>query len=310
MEAPRTWRAAHDAALARLIVGRVETAPSDARWITLAAAGVDPTEFVAIEHEQPPARALGRLDAMVARRLAGVPVQYVIGSWSFRSLDLMVDERVLIPRPETEWVVEIALREAEGLGIARGKPSRFAPVAATHTAVDLGTGSGAIGLALEAELPTVEVWATDVSPDALVVARANAAGNGATRVRYSAGEWFGALPAALAGTIDLLVSNPPYVALADAPTLPLEVIDHEPGPALFGGPDGFDALAVIIDEAPRWLAARAALVLELDPRQAARAAALARARGFDSVAIEPDLTGRDRVLVARRVDSLPLARGR
>ena len=131
---------------------------------------------------------------MCARRLQGEPLQYVLGAWSFRGLDLMVDRRVLIPRPETEWVVETALEEAERIGLRRTgrRPTFDAEIAAT--AVDLGTGSGAIALALEAALPAVEVWATDSSVEALAVATANIAGNGATRVRVAAGRWFAALP--------------------------------------------------------------------------------------------------------------------
>src|SRR5690606_38267662 len=140
------------------------------------------------------------LDAMLARRERGEPLQYVMGRWGFRSLDLLVDDRVLIPRPETEVLAGLALDEVRRLG---------APIA-----VDLGTGSGAIALSLAAEQPGLEVWGTDASEDALAVARANLAGLGraATRVRLVAGDWFAALPAELAGRIGVVVSNPPYVA--------------------------------------------------------------------------------------------------
>ena len=164
----------------------------------------------------------------------------MLGSWAFRGLDLMVDPRVLIPRPETEWVVEIALREAQRLGLHRSEV-RHTPTPWSHktveidslvgprrVVVDLGTGSGAIALALEAELPDVTVWATDLSDDALAVATANIAGTGATRVRVARGHWFGALPDELAGTLDLVVANPPYVRDDELPALPAEVRDHEP----------------------------------------------------------------------------------
>src|SRR5207249_3492071 len=118
-----------------------------------------------------------------------------LGAWSFRGLDLMVDDRVLIPRPETEVVVEVALREAVRLGHRRGHRHRELPGEHRGVVADLGTGSGAIALAVAAELPDVEVWATDISEDALAVARANLAGAGATRVRLAAGSWFDALPA-------------------------------------------------------------------------------------------------------------------
>src|SRR5688500_2404619 len=153
---------------------------------------------------------------MVERRAAGEPLQYVLGAWGFRSLDLYVDRRVLIPRPETEQVVEVALAELRALGAA--KP----------LVVDLGTGSGAIALSIAPEVPTSQVWATDASPAALAVARANLAGIGraAARVRLEHGSWFAALPKLLQGRVDMVISNPPYVA--DGDTLPPEVADWEP----------------------------------------------------------------------------------
>ena len=144
-----------------------------------------------------PRAASGELHEMLKRRVAGEPLQYVLGGWEFRGLDLFVDRRVLIPRPETEYVVEVALEEAARSGLRRSR-RRLSLVEsrAPVSAADIGTGSGAIAIALAAELPDVEVWATDVSDDALAVARANVAGCAATRVRIApAGEWFDPLPA-------------------------------------------------------------------------------------------------------------------
>ena len=159
------------------------------------------------------------LDAMVARHLAGEPLAYVLGHWSFRHLDLAVDRRVLIPRPETEVVAGVALELARGL-------------ARPLTVADLGTGSGAIGLALADELPLdgVTVWLTDASADAIDVARANLAGLGrrGRNVRIAIGSWFDALPAGT--TLDLAVANPPYVA-DDSP-------DVEAARARVGAADG------------------------------------------------------------------------
>ena len=236
-----------------------------------------------------PASSVAHLDAMVARRLAGEPLPYVLGSWGFRHLELMVDRRVLIPRPETEQVVEVAL----ALAAAMPRPLVVA---------DLGTGSGAIALSLARELPLtgVEVWATDSSLDALDVARANLAGLGraAANVRLADGDWFGALPAALAGGLDLVVSNPPYVGTDD----PLEasVRDFEPAVALFAGPDGLDAVRVLVAGAGRWLRPGGRLVLEIGAGQGLAAAALARAAGLATVEVQADLAGRDRVLTAAR----------
>ncbi len=138
----------------------------------------------------------------------------MLGAWQFLGLELLVDRRVLIPRPETELVAQIALDEAARLGLRRGSADHW-DVVGTDVVVDLGTGSGALALALATELPDAEVWAVDTSEDALRVARANVAGIGgaaATRVRVAQGSWYDALPAELRGTLRLVVSNPPYIA--------------------------------------------------------------------------------------------------
>jgi release factor glutamine methyltransferase len=239
--------------------------------------------------DQPvPQRARPFFEDLVSRRAAGEPLQYVLGHWAFRRLDLMVDRRVLIPRPETEQVVEVALRELLRLG---SRPS----------VVDLGTGSGAIALALATEVADAHVWATERSPAALAVARANLAGIGslaASRVRLAEGSWFDPLPSDLRGEFQLIVSNPPYVA--DGEQLPDDVAAWEPAGALYAGPTGIEAIREIIARAPGWLAHPGALVLELAPHQAGEALALALgANVFDEVEVRPDLAGRDRALVAR-----------
>jgi release factor glutamine methyltransferase len=288
----------------RIVAGRlreagIESADAEARWLTETASGYAGAEWLAIAARLPNDRAQAHLDAMVERRLAGEPLQYVLGSWSFRGLDLMVDHRVLIPRPETEWVVEIALEEAARCGLRRG--TRHALDGRTTAVVaDLGTGSGAIALALEAELADVEVWATDASPDALAVAAANAAGCGATRVRLAEGSWFEALPTELAGTLALVVANPPYVAAHELAELAPEVVGHEPHGALVSGPTGLEAVEELLAAAPGWLAPGAAIVLEIAPHQAEPAAGAARGAGFADVRVLDDFTFRPRVLVARR----------
>jgi len=238
---------------------------------------------------------------MVRRRLAGEPLQYVLGGWGFRGLDLFVDRRVLIPRPETEFVVEVALEEATRAGLRRAR-RRLALVESAPTVVvaDIGTGSGAIAIALAAELPDAEVWATDVSEDALAVARANVAGCAATRVRVTdPGSWFDPLPSRLRGRLNLVVSNPPYVAEHEVENLPDEVAAHEPYGALVSGPSGTEAIETLLERAPEWLAPGAAFVCEIAPHQAESMAAFARKIGFAEVRVRDDLTGRPRVLVAR-----------
>jgi len=267
------------------------TAAQEARWIVETASGHEGAEHLEVVERPVPERGVAAVDRMVARRLAGEPIQYVLGSWAFRTLDLFVDRRVLIPRPETEVVAGVALAEVErrrAAGVER-------PMVA-----DLGTGSGAIGLAVAVECPAAEVILSDASDDALAVARANLAGLGraATRVTLVAGEWFAALPADARGGLDVVVSNPPYIGADEV--LPAAVVDWEPASALVAGPVGTEDLDHLVDEALAWLAPGGALVLELAPAQAAPLAARAEARGYVDVAVHPDLAGLDRALVARR----------
>lgn len=256
---------------------------NDARRIVEQASGYDAAELIVALDANPSARAMAHFDRMVERRALGEPLQYVLGSWGFRALDVFVDRRVLIPRPETEVVVEHALSIIDELD--------------AEVVVDLGTGSGVIALSIAHERAGVEVWATDASPDALDVARANLAGIGraATRVRLAAGHWYDALPHTLRGVIDVIVSNPPYVAADDQ--LPAEVSEWEPHDALVSGPTGVEAINEILAIAPEWLAPRGAVVLEIGETQSA--AAVAAAIGF-SAEVRPDLAGRPRVLVALR----------
>ncbi len=298
-EQSATWRELRRDVVQRLHAAGVVSAEAEARFLVESVSGHDAGECATVADERPPARARARLWPMVERRERGEPLQYVLGAWSFRGLDLMVDRRVLIPRPETEQVVEIALAEAERQGLRRARRRPLVDSDPLATVVDLGTGSGAIALALEAELPDVVVWAVDASEDALAVARANIAGCAATRVRLVQGSWFDPLPRELRGRIALVVSNPPYVAEHDLGTLPPEVADFEPHDALVAGPTGREALEHLIGAAPEWLAEGGALVCEIDPRQAGAVVESARARGYGEVLVLDDLTGRARVLVAR-----------
>ncbi len=239
------------------------------------------------------------LAEMVRRRLEGEPLQYVIGSWPFRGIDLMVDRRVLIPRPETEQVVEVALHELDrlaaiGSAVTDGGRCRV---------VDLGTGSGAIALSMAHERRGIEVWAVDSSPGALEVARANLsglAGFAATRVRIIEGDWWDGLPFDLRGSVDLVVSNPPYIAGHEMAGLEAQVREWEPRRALEAGERGTEAMEAILAGAAEWLAPTGVAVIELAPHQAGAGRRLAAAAGFSEAEVHDDLAGRPRALVARR----------
>ena len=239
--------------------------------------------------------------AMAARCQAGEPLQYVLGHWSFRCLDLLVDPRVLIPRPETEQVVEVALAEARAV-VQAGIP----PVL-----VDAGTGSGAIALSLATELADLggaEVYATEVSGDALCVAEQNAARVGAAGVpmlplTFVPGSWLDPLPELLRGTVNLVVSNPPYVTAAEWPQLDAEV-RAEPRGALVAaassdGSPGLADVEAVLQQALGWLSRPGRAVIELAPHQAEAAVRLATSLGYRSTEVVPDLAQRPRALVAR-----------
>jgi len=264
--------------------------PREARWICEQAGGFSAAELAASRDEAVRTAMAAAVHAMVRRRCAGEPLQYVLGSWSFRRLDLLVDRRVLIPRPETEVVAGVAIDLVRAAG----------PGA---TAVDLGTGSGAIGLSIARELHPVPVCTvlTDASPAALDVARANLAGLGRAGqgVEVHEGSWWSALPDGLRGAVDVAVSNPPYVA-EDDPEVDESVRAWEPHGALYSGADGLDAVREIVAGAGAWLAPRGWLVLEIGWTQGPAVADLLGAGGFVDVAIRPDLAGRDRVALGRR----------
>jgi len=224
------------------------------------------------------AKLYGRL---LCRRCAGTPLQHLTGEEGFRGLALTTRPGVFVPRPETEVLVEVALRS-----LADGS----APLV-----VDVGTGTGAAALAIKAERPDARVWATDLSAEAAALARENA-GRLGLDIRVVEGDLLLPLPESLRGRIDLVVANPPYVPVEEADTLPREVRGDPPS-AVFGDVALTERL---LRDAAEWLRPRGAAVIEIDERQGSALTATAQRLGYEDVSVSQDLTDRDRVLAARR----------
>ncbi len=246
--------------------------------------------------------------SLLERRCAGEPTQYLTGKQEFWGLEFEVTPAVLIPRPETEHVIEVAL---ERLGEERGVRINMrtgAPTPALRIA-DVGTGSGCIAVALARELPHANIVATDISGEALEVARRNAARHGASgRIQFIQTDLLSDLrdrlriPNGGENLFDMIVSNPPYVARNDAAELQREVRDHEPSEALFGGPTGIDMYERLIEQAAEFLAPRGVLVLELGYNCADGVRAILSRQGvWVNVSVTNDLAGIPRVIAAERV---------
>jgi len=270
---------------AALEAGGIETARPEAEWLL---AGILGVERFALYLD--PARRLStptvtRYLALIERRAAREPLQYLLGWEDFHGLRLAVTPDVLVPRPETEGLVEWAV---EVLG---GRPD---PVVA-----DLGTGSGAIACAIARALPAAEVLAVEVSVGALAVASRNVRELAlSSRVRLLAGDLFaplGSIPASL----DLVVANPPYLPSAVIPSLPPEVSRHEPRAALDGGPDGMAVIRRIVAGAPTVLKPGGWLLMEIGEEQAGRLASLMAAEGFSGIRARRDWNGVERYIGGR-----------
>jgi release factor glutamine methyltransferase len=267
-------RDALDSAVIALAAAGCDTPRLDAELLLAAAMGVDRATIVADPGRGLEPEAARRFQDYAARRREREPVAYILGRKGFRSIELAVDPRVLIPRPETELLVEALLDLAHGARVC-----------------DVGTGSGAIALALATERPDLELVATDASAEALAVARANAARLGlAVEFRH------GDLLAGVTGRIDAVVCNPPYVE--DGAVLAPEIVRHEPALALRAGPGGLDVISRLLPAAGATTAHTVAL--EIGAGQAAAVAELARAAGFPAVETLRDLAGIERVVVGRR----------
>ncbi len=271
-----------------------------AYWIVEKVTGYDRSGIMLRGQTVLPASQSGLLYTLLARIEAGEPLQYVLGTWGFRGLDIHCDRRALIPRPETEQVVDVALEELSKI------PGDDLLVA------DLGTGSGAIALAIAVEGGSkvdgrvLKVVATDISRDALELAAENleyTVGNRpeiAGMVIFRQGSWYDALDRGDRGRLSMIVSNPPYLSRSQWVSLDPIVLEYEPKVALVGGEDGLECLRVLIGGAIQWLSENGCMVLEIDPLQEEAVVEMAVKVGFGRVLILDDLCGRPRVCVAER----------
>ncbi len=309
-------RAALKEGMARLRAANVPSHTLAAELLLMHAMGRDRTWIYAHPEAELGPGECEKYFVLVARRSAGEPVQYLTGKQEFWGLEFEVAPAVLIPRPETEHVIEVALERLGERGIqvdlATGAPSPPLRVA------DVGTGSGCLAVALAHELPHAEIVATDISAEALEVARRNAARHGvADRIQFAQGDLLEPVRRAASAAdqdacpFDLIVSNPPYVARSEAGELPREVRDHEPHAALFGGLTGIEIYARLIEQAGTLLrhvsdgakpSPGGILVLELgyDSAEYVRKIFLAQS-GWANLRITNDLAGIPRVLSAQRV---------
>ena len=305
--------------MARLQEGGVASHMLGAELLLMHVLGRDRAWLYAHPEEVLGPGAAARYFELVAQRLAGTPTQYLTGRQEFWGLEFEVNPDVLIPRPETEHVVEVAL---ERLGkdnrslplsgararIEAARGLRPAPQRSPLRIADVGTGSGCLAVALARELPEARVLATDISPAALAVARRNAVRHGVSdRIHFVQ---CNLLDAFLQGpgvttheppSLDLIVSNPPYVGRREVGLLPREVREHEPDEALFAGEQGFEVYAPLIRQAEKLLAAGGVLVLELGYNVLACVRALLDAPPWARVGVTNDLAGIPRVIAAERV---------
>ena len=275
------------AARARLIAAQVppDEARRDASWLARDTLGWNAASLLTYQEEEAPEGFATAFESLIARRERREPVAYILGSQEFWGRNFSVGPGLLIPRPETELIVEEVLQR-----VSRG--------ARVETACDVGTGSGCLAVTLAAELPHARFSATDVSPMALLGARANADQYGVTaRIDFLLGSYL----ATTSTPLDLIVSNPPYIAERHYASLPPEVLDFEPPEALLAGPDGLRDIRELIRLAPAALREQGLLILEMGHDQSARVTALvSQTPGLRLLHVRADLQGHARVAVVER----------
>ncbi|TAN39966.1 MAG: peptide chain release factor N(5)-glutamine methyltransferase [Nitrospirae bacterium] len=268
----------------------IDDPPADAEGLVLHCAGLERLTAYTDNPEIGP-QLVAKIKKLTGRRARGEPLQYIVGHMTFCGLEIAVGRGVLIPRPETELLVEEAVRTLK----------QKALTAAPMSILDLCTGSGCIALALALDFPGAEVIGTDLSVKALRYARKNAAANGIRTVAFKKGSLFG--PVKKGMRFDLITANPPYICSAEIPGLQREVRDWEPVTALDGGADGLDFYRAILSGAGGYLKPDGALVMELGYGQAAAVTGLARQHGFRAIEVVRDFAGLERIMKARTAET-------
>lgn len=278
-----TVRVARRRITERLEHAGVDSPASDAEWLLRHVTGWGAARLSTSADTPLPGEAEVALEGLVTRREAREPLQLLLGSVGFRYLDLRTAPGVFVPRPETEVLAGLAIERTPRGGVV----------------VEPCTGTGAVAIAVATEAAPDAVHATDVDPAAVALARENAVAHGAPVVVHE-GDLLEPVPSALRGRVDVLVSNPPYVAEAEEAALPPEVAGWDPRRALIAGPTGHEASDRLIEAAAHWLAPGGWVLVEVDERRAVEVARRARTRGLVDAGVMHDLAGRDRVVVARR----------
>jgi release factor glutamine methyltransferase len=286
-------------AVERLASAQVPSPAMNAELLIMFTLGCDRAYLYAHPERELTPDEMQRYDEALAKRARGTPAQYITGHQEFWGLDLVVSPAVLIPRPETEHLVEAVLELFRSGVQKQEQDQRSRTASAPHKQVqivDVGTGSGAIALALAKELAGARVLAIDISQEALEVARANAARHDlASRIEFRQGDLLAGFPPA---SVDFVVSNPPYVGESEEDSVQMEVRKFEPRSAVFAGPTGLEVIARLIPQANAALVPGAWLLLEISGTIADGVRALLA--GWDEVAIRNDLQGISRVALARK----------
>jgi len=297
-----------------LVASGSEEAPIEAEVLLRHVLGLDRAGLYMRWEQSMPGEAWGAYQRLLEERATGRPVPYLTGHREFMGLSFAVDERAMIPRPETEILVEFVVDALRSRDLERSGSDLQPPpcnLQRQWVVVDVGTGSGCIAVSLAHLLPQAAVFAVDISPDALDVARANAARHGVDgRITFLEGDLLSPLPPELAGRVDAVVSNPPYVPQAQRDALPREIRTFEPPVALFADHDGTAVHRRLVGETPAWLAPFGLLALEVAAGQAEWVADVLRHDGrYVDVTVRPDYGGIPRVVSGTVPGGRPVRKG-